>query len=56
MSRWEARGRTILAEDDRIPRVMGIVNLTPDSFSDGGRIVSVEAALEHARNLGAGRR
>lgn len=30
-------------------RVMGIVNVTPDSFSDGGR--GPEAALEHARKL-----
>ena len=31
-----SRGRTILRDDDPIPKVMGIVNLTPDSFSDGG--------------------
>jgi dihydropteroate synthase len=37
-------------EFDR-PCVMGIVNLTPDSFSDGGRYVSVTAALEHAQQL-----
>jgi dihydropteroate synthase len=30
---------------------MGIVNLTPDSFSDGGRLSDVEAALDHARAL-----
>jgi dihydropteroate synthase len=30
---------------------MGIVNLTPDSFSDGGRLTTVEAALAHARHL-----
>ncbi|MBX9575519.1 MAG: dihydropteroate synthase [Caulobacteraceae bacterium] len=29
------------------PRVMGIVNVTPDSFSDGGRLGSVEAAVAH---------
>ncbi len=28
--------------------IMGILNVTPDSFSDGGRFDSVEAALEHA--------
>ncbi len=28
--------------------VMGILNVTPDSFSDGGRYTTVEAALEHA--------
>jgi dihydropteroate synthase len=30
---------------------MGIVNLTPDSFSDGGRHLGVAAALAHARRL-----
>ena len=33
------------------PRVMGIVNVTPDSFSDGGWYVSHEAALEHCDQL-----
>lgn len=33
------------------PRVMGIVNLTPDSFSDGGQHASVNAALQHAQQL-----
>ena len=33
------------------PRVMGIVNLTPDSFSDGGRYVSVQTAVQHAQQL-----
>lgn len=33
------------------PVVMGIVNLTPDSFSDGGRLPDLEAALDHARAL-----
>ena len=32
-------------------RVMGILNVTPDSFSDGGRYVGLTAALEHAREL-----
>lgn len=36
------------------PRVMGILNLTPDSFSDGGRIESLEAALRSAHELVAG--
>jgi dihydropteroate synthase len=31
-----------------VPRVMGILNTTPDSFSDGGRFLSVHAALRHA--------
>ena len=33
------------------PRVMGIVNTTPDSFSDGGRYLDFDAALAHARRL-----
>jgi len=33
------------------PRVMGIVNVTPDSFSDGGRLGSVEAAVAHGLRL-----
>lgn len=33
------------------PCVMGIVNVTPDSFSDGGRFFAVDKALEHARKL-----
>lgn len=33
------------------PRVMGIVNVTPDSFSDGGRLGSVEAAVAHGLQL-----
>ena len=33
------------------PRVMGIVNVTPDSFSDGGRLTSVEAAVAHGLRL-----
>jgi len=33
------------------PKVMGIVNATPDSFSDGGRFLMPGAALAHARRL-----
>lgn len=33
------------------PRVMGIVNVTPDSFSDGGKYSSVDLAVEHALQL-----
>ena len=32
-------------------RIMGIVNVTPDSFSDGGRFLDPSAALAHARKL-----
>jgi dihydropteroate synthase len=33
------------------PRVMGIVNVTPDSFSDGGAHASTSAALQHCEQL-----
>ena len=33
------------------PKVMGIVNLTPDSFSDGGRLSTLSIALENAQTL-----
>jgi dihydropteroate synthase len=33
------------------PLVMGIVNVTPDSFSDGGRFMSTRMALEHCEQL-----
>ena len=33
------------------PKVMGIVNVTPDSFSDGGQHASTNAALAHAERL-----
>lgn len=33
------------------PLIMGILNLTPDSFSDGGRFVRLEAALQQARQM-----
>ena len=34
-------------------RVMGIVNVTPDSFSDGGDHASTDAAVAHALKLAA---
>lgn len=33
------------------PKVMGIVNTTPDSFSDGGRFADAVAAIDHCRRL-----
>ena len=37
----------------RRPLVMGILNVTPDSFSDGGRFVDAEVAIAHARRMAA---
>ena len=50
MSRDLAESIHAAAAAERI-LVMGIVNVTPDSFSDGGRFDSLEKALAHARRL-----
>ena len=42
-------GKFLIALDR--PRVMGIVNVTPDSFSDGGKFLSRDVAIAHARRL-----
>jgi dihydropteroate synthase len=46
--RWRIADRVITI--DR-PIVIGVLNVTPDSFSDGGRFVSVEAAVAHAQTM-----
>ena len=43
-----ARGRAL---DLSEPIIMGIVNVTPDSFSDGGQFFNITAALKHAMQL-----
>ncbi len=47
--RWVLRTRTL--EFASLPRLMGIVNVTPDSFSDGGRFFEPRAAVDHALAL-----
>jgi len=53
-SHWRLRStRLALPETDgrTLPLVMGIVNVTPDSFSDGGRHAAVEEAVAHGMAL-----
>ena len=45
---WETTRHRI---DLSAPRVMGIVNLTPDSFSDGGRHDTADAGIRHCERL-----
>src|SRR5580658_6578389 len=45
---WRCRHRSI---DLTRPVVMGILNVTPDSFSDGGRYAALDAALARAREI-----
>ena len=46
---WQLRSRSL--ELGRRTLVMGIVNITPDSFSDGGLFLDAEAAVEHGLRL-----
>ncbi|HEY2760712.1 MAG TPA: dihydropteroate synthase [Pirellulales bacterium] len=46
---WRLRTRTLQLPPR--PLLMGIVNVTPDSFSDGGRFLESKAAIEHALKL-----
>ncbi len=50
-TRWTLRTRTL--ELPNRPLVMGIVNVTPDSFSDGGRYLEPQVAVDHALQLAA---
>lgn len=45
------RDRALVLPDDGTPLLMGIVNVTPDSFSDGGHHDTPAAAVAHARHL-----
>ncbi len=46
---WQCRNRKL--ECDSQPLIMGILNVTPDSFSDGGRFESTAAAIATARQM-----
>jgi dihydropteroate synthase len=45
---WRLRGFDLTL--DR-PRIMGVVNVTPDSFSDGGEFLDADAAIQHGLRL-----
>lgn len=48
-NQWKLRTRTL--EFSELPSIMGIVNVTPDSFSDGGHFFTPNTAIEHALRL-----
>jgi dihydropteroate synthase len=48
---WRLRTRTL--QFGRRPLLMGVVNVTPDSFSDGGKFYGIDAAVEQAVRLSA---
>lgn len=45
---WQCCTRVVSLES---PILVGILNVTPDSFSDGGAFQSIDQAVEHARSL-----
>jgi dihydropteroate synthase len=48
-AQWKLRTRTLALGERTL--VMGVVNITPDSFSDGGSFLDPRAAVEHALKL-----
>ena len=46
---WTLRTKSL--SFDGLPVIMGIVNVTPDSFSDGGKFYDSQAAVDHALQL-----
>ncbi|MEE2788467.1 MAG: dihydropteroate synthase [Myxococcota bacterium] len=53
--RWGFKNREYLWQTDRLtrPLIMGILNVTPDSFSDGGRFASIDEAISEGQRLAA---
>ena len=47
---WTIRDTELSLET---PVIIGVINVTPDSFSDGGHLTSVEAALQHGARITA---
>jgi len=48
-TQWRLRSRTLALP--RLPILMGIVNVTPDSFSDAGQFADHQAAIDRAKQL-----
>lgn len=53
LARIEAQRRALCGLALDRPKIMGIVNVTPDSFSDGGQTAEVEPAIAHGLRLAA---
>lgn len=51
MVEWAIRDRVLSTADRTL--IMGVVNVTPDSFSDGGRFLGSDRAIAHGRRLHA---
>ena len=49
MAEWTVRDRVLSTADRTL--IMGVVNVTPDSFSDGGRFLGSDRAIAHGQQL-----
>src|SRR5438046_10361703 len=49
---WKVNGNVIDLTDRAL--IMGVLNVTPDSFSDGGKFFAPEAAVEHGIAMARG--
>lgn len=50
-ARFIVEGRDVRLDVSARTHVMGVLNVTPDSFSDGGRYLAVDEAVAHARRM-----
>ena len=48
---WKIAGRTVDLSQHAL--IMGVLNVTPDSFSDGGEFFTTEKAVEHGVRMAA---
>jgi dihydropteroate synthase len=48
-SQWQIRGRSLTVGERTL--VMGVLNVTPDSFSDGGEFLDPQQAIRHAEQM-----
>ena len=46
---WKLKNRSLVYGERTL--VMGVLNVTPDSFSDGGKFFSFDAAIAHAEQM-----
>ncbi|MFQ3183215.1 MAG: dihydropteroate synthase [Alteromonas macleodii] len=51
LKRLTARRAPVAGLNMNTPKIMGVLNVTPDSFSDGGLFAALEAARKRARNM-----
>ncbi len=51
LDRLTRQRRRLAGLDSTRPHLMGVVNVTPDSFSDGGSLASTQAAIDHGLRL-----